>query len=192
MGTSTPTLNLYKPDDTELVDVEVHLGDNYDKIDQAFEDLDDIPEGKLWRTTGFTGALDAAGEAIPFDDSRVVNGMATGVNGDGLVVPSSGMYDVTLNGYGSGGGSSAVVQFTAIRVRAATSNRNVCLLTLAKTSANDVAGSFTDNIPLQAGDEIRVLGSATDSAVNGWGVDEVSGIRLHVRKTGVLGGATPV
>lgn len=33
MGISTPApLNLYKPDDTELVDVEVHLGDNYDNM----------------------------------------------------------------------------------------------------------------------------------------------------------------
>lgn len=33
MGTSTPDLILYKPDDGELVDVEVHLNDNMDKID---------------------------------------------------------------------------------------------------------------------------------------------------------------
>lgn len=39
MGTSTPApLTLFKPDDVDLVDVEVHLGDNYDKInDWAIE-----------------------------------------------------------------------------------------------------------------------------------------------------------
>ncbi len=33
MGTSTPELVLYRPDDGELVDVEVHLNDNWDKVD---------------------------------------------------------------------------------------------------------------------------------------------------------------
>lgn len=41
MGTSTPApLTLFKPDDVDLVDVEVHLGDNYDKINDWAIDKD--------------------------------------------------------------------------------------------------------------------------------------------------------
>lgn len=38
MGTITPHLNLYKPEGPELVDVEAHLNDNYDKIDAKSSD----------------------------------------------------------------------------------------------------------------------------------------------------------
>lgn len=192
MGTTTTNYGFYKPDGSEFVDVMAQINANLDDIDATMAALDDFPTGKLWRTAGFTGALPAVGAAITFDASRLVFGMAASGSGDSLIVPSAGMYDVRLNGYASGGGAAAVVQFTAVRVRAATPDKVVCLLSLSKINANDLGGSFTDNVPLAAGDEIKVIGSSSDSAVNGWGIDEVSGIRLSVEYTGPLNGATPV
>lgn len=40
MGTNTPNYNLYKPDDEELVDIDLHLNANLDKIDTQFAALD--------------------------------------------------------------------------------------------------------------------------------------------------------
>lgn len=40
MGSSTPHLNLYKPDGTELVDVVEQLNENYDKLDTGILSLD--------------------------------------------------------------------------------------------------------------------------------------------------------
>jgi hypothetical protein len=40
MGESTPHLNLYKPEGSELVDVVAHLNENYDKIDSGTLGLD--------------------------------------------------------------------------------------------------------------------------------------------------------
>ncbi len=68
MGTSTPApLTLYKPDDGELVDVETHLGDNYDSInDWALERETNRYEflGGLVRTSGNTAAIDDDPEVV--------------------------------------------------------------------------------------------------------------------------------
>lgn len=66
MGTSTPApLTLYKPDDTELVDVEVHLGDNYDKIND-WAILKDAAEYK------FLGGLQRTNDSASIDDDPEV------------------------------------------------------------------------------------------------------------------------
>lgn len=57
MGEVTPFLDLYKPAETELVEVENHLNDNYDKIDAGFVSLD-----------GRVGAAEAASGINTFQD----------------------------------------------------------------------------------------------------------------------------
>ncbi len=68
MGTSTPApLTLYKPDDGELVDVEAHLGDNYDSInDWALDRQNNRYEflGGLVRTSGDSAAIDDSPEVV--------------------------------------------------------------------------------------------------------------------------------
>lgn len=73
MGTSTPHLNLYKPDPGDDVDVEQDLGENYDKLDASIEALDEVvptpfPRAHLYQTSANTHTFaNGIDEAIIFD-----------------------------------------------------------------------------------------------------------------------------
>lgn len=82
MGTSTPELSLYKPDDGELVDVELHLNDNMDKVDAGVVAL------KTGSATGyvkFLGGGKRSTDSGDIDDSPEV------------VFASSGPVDLPAN-----------------------------------------------------------------------------------------------
>lgn len=192
MGTTTTNYGFYKPDPTEFVNVVSNLNDNLDHIDGTIAALDDLPRGKLWRTGGFSN-LPAVAADIDFEASRVLFGMSASAGSQGLVVPTSGLYRVYLYGYSSGGGAPPYdTQYSAYRIRAATANKTLVYLYVPKLTAADSAASGTTEVPLAAGDEIRVQGSSTGGAVSTWGIDEASGVRLEVEFKSPLLGATPI
>lgn len=191
MSTSTPNLGLHKPDPIEVVNVETDLNDNYDIIDEAIQDLRVPPKGKLWKTDAFQGPLSSEATEITFSGSRVVGGMSLGANGDGLVVPVSGKYNVKILGYATGSNTYRA-NFIPYRVRAATSNKDLMFLGIWKENDLDYSSGMEDEIPLQAGDEIRVKAGSSNNAGFTWGDAETTGIRLLVEYRGPLSGATPV
>lgn len=76
MGTSTPApLNLYKPDDGELVDVMVQLDDNFDKTNTwaIGKDLSELKllGGKI-RDSGDSAAIDDSPEVIVVDTGTIL------------------------------------------------------------------------------------------------------------------------
>lgn len=102
MGTSTAELNLYKPDDTELVDVETHLNDNMDKIDAFAADLNPLltpPRCKVHQSNGnHTELANADWTTITFPSGTTVfdvgNIHDSGANTDRLTIPEDGTYRV--------------------------------------------------------------------------------------------------
>lgn len=192
MGTTTANLALYKPATSDVVNVVTDINNNMDTIDTAIQSLRVPPKGKLWRTGGFFG-LPAVAVDIDFEASRALNGMTVTAGSQGLVVPTSGLYRVYAYGYSSGGGAPPYdTQYTAYRIRAAVANKILVYLYIPKLSAADTAASGTTEVPLAAGDEIRMTGSSTGGAVSTWGVDEASGVRLELEYVGPLSGATPI
>lgn len=84
MGTSTPApLTLYKPDDGELVDVEVHLGDNYDKMN----DWAILRQNARYE---FLGGLERDDDSVAVDDDPEFVFCTSG----GITLPESSLIEV--------------------------------------------------------------------------------------------------
>jgi hypothetical protein len=190
MGTTTTNLALYKPDSTDVVNVQTDINNNMDTIDTAVQDLRVPTKGKLWRTSAFQ-ALTGTGTDVDFEASRLSGGMTAGSGSNGLVVPKSGLYKVSVYGYATGSDLWRA-QFTAYRVRSAVADKDITFLGFWKESTFDSAMTADNEVPLAAGDEIRVKASSSSGSGSTWGTDETNGVRLHVEYKGPLNGATPI
>lgn len=180
-GTSTTNYQLYKPDPSDNVNVATDINANYDKIDAGLNDLHNPPWGKLWSTGGFQALAASPGVQVLFDKSKVRNGMAVGANSDGLIVPRDGIYEVKIFGYASGSTGAWTARFDVYRVRSGVGNRTLIISPFSKPDGLDYAACMVDDVPLKAGDELRVNGTSTPAGGSTWGSDEFNGTRLTVR-----------
>lgn len=151
-----------------------------------------IIQGKMWRTSGFSGALTAAtATTIAFDAARVVGGVTFNNATDTLTLPRNGFYDLRARGYltGSSGYNGS---YRIVRVRSAVADVEVCISNLArKIDTQDEPCYAADTLPLQAGDQLY-LRTFYSAGGQYWGVNEFNGVYLSATYVGPLTGAAPV
>jgi len=114
--------------------------------------------GKMWRTSGVSAALGLnADVTVGMDAGRVAGGFTFDAVGDTLTIPFDGLYQITANGYGSGGNGWDHL-YRVFRIRASVADAAVLGWMLHKHSGFDEqAGSRTvGSVPLKAGDKLSL------------------------------------
>ncbi|MBM7770894.1 hypothetical protein JOD54_001098 [Actinokineospora baliensis] len=150
-----------------------YTGTGYDELGTT------VPKGRRWRTAAFH-TLTTTNAVVPMQGSRVQGGMTTSANG--LIVPRDGLYRIWLLGYATGGPAWRI-GFAVHRIRSGgTPDAEVLWASMWKSGAADYSITANEDVPLKAGDEIRLSCAAqpADSTTATWGVGEYSGTRFSV------------
>lgn len=144
------------------------------------------PFGHAGRTGGFqdlSGGYDTDGRYVTCT-SQVLRGGFT-FSSNGLVIPRNGLYQVTVQGYWSGGGAGTLGLVAAIKNSTAlpppTSSRLVNAF-MTKAGGGDVTSFASVTIPLNAGDVIRLWMIGSNSA---WGTTGYDGAFMSAEYRGI-------
>lgn len=140
-----------------------------------------IPFGHIGRTAGFQ-AISGNG-SYPTMVSQILKGGMT-FSSNGLVVPKNGLYQLTLKGYFTGGGTyscemAATINSAIVPVGGGDSFNALGNLVGWKGGAQDYSFWSVGHRQLTAGDTIRLwMKSPADST---WGTNGYNGSYLEVR-----------
>lgn len=139
----------------------------------------DVPFGHAGCAAGFQTISATNGVYVTLASQLLKNGMTFA--GNGLVVPKSGLYQITARGYFTGGtvhvGTwAATVNSTAIPL--ANSAETIGTGTLWKQDSSDYQGWATGHRQLNAGDTIRLW---MQSAASTYGTTGYNGSYIEVR-----------
>lgn len=159
--------------------------------------------GKLWRTLGFSGNMNASTDySVIMESGRVsggftqqhdTSGTAWGnVYGNSLTVPLDGLYRITARGYATGGPPPYDIIFYVMRGRTSVADLQISTIVTDKTTGNDRMPTATDTVPLKAGDKLAMRVNTPATGPNYWGNSEVAGVMLSAFYEMPLNGAVPV
>lgn len=139
----------------------------------------DVPFGHAGITSGFVSLVSTNGVYVPLASQLLKNGMTFA--GNGLVVPKSGLYQITARGYFTGGTAyqgawAPTVNSTALPLAA--SAETIGTGGMWKQDSADYQGWATGHRQLNAGDTIRLW---MQSAASTYGNTGYNGSYIEVR-----------
>jgi hypothetical protein len=120
--------------------------------------------GVFSRTTDYSPALANTAYAIQFDTTRISNGVVIGSPTSRIVVPQSGLYDVSVTLQYSSGNSSAKDIYSWIRKNGTDVSQSSRIISLSGSGTYSPV-LISEAISFNANDYIEIMFASTDSNV---------------------------
>ena len=121
--------------------------------------------GTFSRTTDYTPQLANTAYAIPFNDTRIANGVAIGTPATRIVVPQSGFYDISATIQYSSTNSSSKDIYSWIRANGVDVSESSRIVSLSGNGAYSPI-LISETISLAANGYIEIMVATTDATIS--------------------------